>query len=70
MFSDVLSYLQRSHLATGILGTASSVGASAVTFFSQVDLVIRVMGGLFGLAIAVVTLLIQIHAYRSRQNPK
>lgn len=68
MWDHLLWQLQRNPVATGIVGTASSLSASALSFFQHLDLIIRVAGGLLGLAIAVVTLAIQVRALRSKQK--
>lgn len=57
LFADAL---QRHPLATGLVGTASSVGASSLSLLQDLDLFIRVAGGLIGLAIGLLTLVIQI----------
>lgn len=66
MWALTSDFLHRHPTATGLVGTASSLGASSISMLSQIDLLIRVAGGSLGIAIAVVTLLIQIRNYRKK----
>lgn len=60
--------LQRNPVATGIVGTVSSLGASALSFFQHLELIIRIFGGCLGICVGLFTLALQIHAWRHRKH--
>lgn len=59
-------FLQRHPLATGVAGTFSSLGAASLSFMQQFEIAVRVAGGIIGIAIGVLTLVIQIRNIRNK----
>jgi hypothetical protein len=67
MWSLASIYFERHPLATGALGTSASAAATMVTFLQQLDAIVRVAGGVLGLAIAILTLAIQWRNFRNKR---
>lgn len=70
MWSLTQDFLQRHPLATGVLGTGASAGASMASFLQNVDDFVRVAGGVLGLAIAALTLAIQWRNFQTSGKRK
>jgi len=47
---------ERNPVATGMIGMGSSLSASAITFLVQLDLIIRIAGGVVALLIGLISL--------------
>jgi hypothetical protein len=59
------------HLTTtekGIIGTATSLGSSALSMFSHLETALRIGGLLIGIAVGIVTLLSVLHDLRKKQK--
>jgi hypothetical protein len=52
----------------GIIGTATSLGSSAISMFSHVETALRIGGLCVGLAVGVVTLISVLHDLRKKQQ--
>jgi hypothetical protein len=52
----------------GIIGTATSLGSSAISMFSHVETALRIGGLCVGLAVGVVTLISVLHDLRKKQK--
>jgi hypothetical protein len=52
----------------GIIGTATSLGSSAISMFSHVETALRIGGLCVGLAVGIVTLISVLHDLRKKQK--
>jgi len=52
----------------GIIGTATSLGSSAISMFSHVETALRIGGLCVGLAVGIVTLISVLHDLRKKQQ--
>lgn len=64
MFSPVHHFLERHPMTTGLLGTISTLSASAVGFFDGLEVFIRISTGAIGLLVGILTLLILWRKWR------
>ena len=54
----------------GVIGTATSLGSSAVSMLPQLETTLRIAGLCIGLAVGIVTLLSVLHDLRRKQQEK
>jgi hypothetical protein len=52
----------------GMIGTATSLGSSALSMFSHLETALRIGGLLIGIAVGIVTLLSVLHDLRKKQK--
>lgn len=57
MLDDLIA---RYPMATGLIGMMASLGSALLSTMQDADIIIRVLGGVIGLGIGLLTLIIQI----------
>ena len=67
-----LQYFHQSFSTTekGVIGTATSIGSSALSMLPQLESGLRIAGLCIGLAVGIVTLLSVLHDLRRKQKEK
>lgn len=54
----------------GVIGTATSIGSSALSTFSQLETALRIGGLIIGICVGVATLVSVLHDIRKKRKDK
>jgi hypothetical protein len=63
-----LQYFQLSTTEKGVIGTATSLGSSALSMFSHLETALRIGGLLIGICVGLATLISVLHDIKRKQK--